>query len=240
MAKRRFGRIPSPHDPRDYNIRNFIPKGAMLEPLASKKWDFPMEALDQGETTHCVGFSMADFGINYPTFTLYENEDGHEFYYKCKEVDGNPNSEEGSYIRSAAKVLKDIGAIEGYAFATKLEAIKWWLLNKGPIIAGTLWTEGMMEPDENNVIETTGEILGGHAYVLNEWREDDYIGIQNSWGPSWGDNGKAYIKAEEFIAIFPYEGEALAAVELEDYCKKKCCLVELLEKVVEFFKTALQ
>ena len=142
-----LGRKPSPFDERDYNLESYIPKEALKKRLMPevlyKKWDFPTESLDQGSTPHCVGYSMASFGINSPVNTMYTNEDGHRFYYLCKEKDGEPGEENGSYIRSAAKVLKDEGRINAYAFAYNMDSIKWWMINKGPMIAGTIWTEGM-------------------------------------------------------------------------------------------------
>ncbi len=225
-----FGRKPSPLDMRDYNLRNYMPKKTKLEVIGSKKWDFWGEPLDQGSTPHCVGFSMANFGINLPVHTPYLDDDGHKFYYKCKIVDEEPNEENGSYIRSAAKVLKSEGIISTYAFAFDIYAIKWWILNKSPMIVGTIWTEEMLNPKADNTISTSGGILGGHAYLLNEWRDDDYIGIQNSWGSAWGVNGKAYIKASDFEKIFKYDGEAMTAVEIDGHTMKRPCPLEELFK----------
>ena len=197
---RQFGRIPSPIDDRDWSLKDFIPPHFRIAQDA--KWDFPCTPLDQENSSHCVGFSMAHFGINLPTWTVYSKEDAHDFYYKCKIVDGEPGAENGSTIRSAAKVLQDVGAIDNYAFAREVESIRWWILNKGPLIVGTLWTEGMMTPDENNMLDISGFILGGHAYLINEWTKDGRVGIKNSWGPKWGDNGKAYITVEDFRRLF--------------------------------------
>ncbi len=211
-----FGRIPSPYDSRDYELKTFIHKTVESEQKTEQCWEFPLEPLDQYDQPHCVGFSMADFGINYPTPTKYTNKDGHNFYYLCKIKDGQPNMENGSDIRSAAKVLVDLNIIQGYAWAKTIEEVKWWLLNKGPLIVGTDWTEGMDTPDENNVIHLTGNVLGGHAYLINEWTKDNYIGIQNSWDGRWGKKGKAYISAKDFEKLLKrWGGEALTAVEIE-------------------------
>lgn len=59
----RLGRIKSPFDARDYNLRNFIPRGLPEVIIKERIWEFPHEPLDQAETNHCVGFSMASFGI---------------------------------------------------------------------------------------------------------------------------------------------------------------------------------
>ncbi len=211
-----FGRLQSEYDERDYDLNEYIPSGVFrLSPVTAKSWAFTSPPLDQENMPHCVGFSMANFGINEPLRTPYKNEDAHNFYYLCKEIDGRPRIEEGSTMRSAAKALRKLGKIESYAFARDLETIKWWLLNRGPIIVGTLWTEGMLRPDSSNIIKPTGTSLGGHAYLLNEWTSTGYIGIQNSWGKRWGINGKAYIHSDDFIKIFARGGEAITVVEVE-------------------------
>jgi hypothetical protein len=241
-VERRFGRIPSPPDPRDFHLTSFVP--ITLEPSPKERvWDYPAEkTLDQKNSTHCVGFSMANFGINLPTYTPYTNEDAHDFYYKCKIIDGNPGSEEGSTLRSASKVLRNVGAIDGYAFAYDLDTIKWWLLNRGPVIAGTIWTNEMNYPDEDGIIGIGGQPLGGHAYLLTEWTEDGYIGIRNSWGDDWGKKGMAYIKAEDFAEIFKNYGEAVTAVELQEYAQTQepkwlRAIKEFIKKILIHFTT---
>lgn len=229
-----LGRNPSPFDERDYNLRSFIPIRKYDVELTERLWDFAHEPLDQKDTPHCVGFSGASWGVNEPCHTEFFNEDGHRFYYECKVVEGQPNEENGAYVRSIGKVLKANGHLDAYAFAPDMATIKYWLLYKGPIIAGTIWTQGMFTPDENNIIHPTGETVGGHAYLINEIKSNGYLGIQNSWGNTWGVNGKAYISSEDFEHLFLRGGEALAAVEIEkqpQQIKKKCWLIEFFRDV---------
>jgi hypothetical protein len=215
MPQFKFGRIPSPPDARDYRLSSFI-SPRKLDVTGTKVWDFLSGPLDQGDTPHCVGFAMANFGINLPIQTAYTNENGHAFYRKCKIVDGDPNGEDGSYLRSAAKVLKAMGIIESYAFAQSTDEISWWLLNKGPVMVGTNWTSGMCVADEDNIVRPTGDVAGGHAYLINDKAYNcdiDLYGIQNSWDGYWGINGKAYISIADFSILFRQGGEAIAAVE---------------------------
>lgn len=216
--QRQFGRRKSPLDERDYKLSSFIPKLAEASVIKEKNWKFIGKPLDQKETGHCCGFSMANFGINYPINSKYIDDDGHKFYYLCKVKDGEPGAENGSDIRTVAKVLVDLGIIQSYAFAQTIEEVKYWLLNKGCMIVGTDWYEGMSSPDENNIIHLTGQKIGGHAYLLSEVKiinGETYFGIQNSWDGYWGINGKAYILAKDFEKLLTrWGGEALAAVEI--------------------------
>lgn len=234
---RRFGRIPSSIDERDWQLEDFIPVKPLFRIGQEAKWDFPCTVLDQEETPHCVGFSMAHFGINLPTWTVYTKQEAHELYYKCKIVDGDPGAENGTTLRSAAKVLQDIGAINSYAFANDMDSIRWWLINRGPLIVGTIWSENMMTPDKDGKLDIGGFVLGGHAYLINEWRKDGYIGIKNSWGPNWGVGGKAYVSAEDFELLFLYGGEVLAAVENENYKVQRIgWFAQLIKRILEWLK----
>ena len=223
-----LGRVKSTFDENDFNLKDFIPASAPISLVKESKWEFPHDSLDQGDTPHCTGFSRASYGINYPVHVDYTDADGHRFYYQNKIIDGQPNAENGSSIRSIAKALKADNRIEAYAFAPDMALVKWWLLNRGPMIAGTIWLSGMFEPKPDNTLSIEGDIVGGHAYLLNEWRIDNYIGIQNSWGKSWGLNGKAYISAVDFEKLFNYNGEVMAAVELDNYNQKKECFLMML------------
>jgi hypothetical protein len=207
-----LGRNVSPKDERDYKLSAFIPK-YFGDLSGSKKWDFLAEPLNQGETPHCVGFGGADFGINLPIQDNYTNQDGHDFYYKCKIIDGEPNEETGSIVRSIAKVLQNEGRIKNYAFASSVDEVTYWLLNNGPMIVGTDWTDGMFKPDDKNIIHPSGQIAGGHCYLLNETTEDGMFHIQNSWG-AWGINGGAYISRLSFAMLLNGNGEAMTSVEL--------------------------
>jgi hypothetical protein len=207
-----YGRTDSPLDIRDYKLCNYMP--VKYDTTGSKNWAFLAEPLDQKQTNHCLGFAMANWGINLPIQDNFDNENGHDFYRRCKVVDGDPYGEDGTCIRSAAKVLRDMGLIKTFAFAYSVDEIAFWLLNRGPVIVGTQWTRGMEIPDAYNVIHPTGEVAGGHGYLLNEKTQDGLFGIQNSWDGFWGIKGKSYISMDDFSILFKSGGEAIAAVEV--------------------------
>ena len=233
-----LGRNESPPDPRDWDLQNFAEVGITEPevPITSRHHLFLSKSLDQGQTGHCVGFDAASFRINEPTYTPCTNEDGHDYYYMCKEFDGEPGDEGGSNLRSAAKTLQKIGAINNYAFARDFETIKWWLLNKGPLMFGTVWFTGMYKLNEMNTAYPTGIVDGGHAWLGNGI-DEEYVYGQNSWGENWGDNGAFRILIADFINIMSMGGEALAAVEVVNVSTKKLSLLEIIINfIISLFK----
>lgn len=205
-----LGRNVSTVDTRDYPLSAYI-RGVTA--VTEKIWDFTADALNQFETPHCGGFTMAHYGICHPMPSMYENKDGDNFYYRCKDTDLEPGLENGTSCRSMAVTGKKLGMWSAYAFATSMSEIDYWLLNEGSLMVGTSWTMDMFLPDKDNVIHPTGNIAGGHAWLLNGKIPGFKHGI-TSWGPDFGLNGGFWIPDNEFEALFHQQGEAIAAVEV--------------------------
>jgi hypothetical protein len=181
---------------------------------AATSWADNEPVLDQGQTPHCVGFGGAQWGNTLPVDDKFSNADGDRIYYACKVVDGEPGAEDGSDVRSLAKVLQQEGRLSSYAFGSVPTAVQ-WLLTKGPVIFGTDWTNDMFTPDADGLVHPTGGVAGGHCYV--GYGYDPATGrilCLNSWGSSWGANGRFSVLETEFTQLFASNGEALAAVEL--------------------------
>lgn len=96
-------------------------------------------------------------------------------------------------VRSA-----EVRKIESYYRITSLNEIKYTLMNVGPILivvpsfGSTYWDRktGVMKQGERNT--------GHHAMVIIGWRNNNELIIQNSWGATWGDNGRGYITYGEY------------------------------------------
>lgn len=208
-----LGRIPSPFDHRDYLLADYLLRKVEAVPT-HKLWHYPYKPLDQGQTPHCVGFGIAAFGNSLPVTDNYHNTDGDAFYYDCKEVDREPKAEDGSTVRSAAKVMQAKGLISKYAFAHTMTEVRYWLLTQGPMLAGTVWTNDMFMPDAQGFVTPTGGVAGGHCWLLEGVKDDYYYG-RCSWG-EWGlkNGGMFLIKEKDLARLFRHGGEILAAVEL--------------------------
>ena len=178
-------------------------------------WDNPRAILDQEDTNHCVGFSGVQWGNTSPINDNYINRDGHVLYYECKVLDGEPNEENGSTMRSQAKALKARGRLSVYAFATSIDEAIEWIKLKGPVLVGTDWFDDMFNPDSNGLISVGGSLAGGHAYLCNGYDADkDELLYINSWGTNWANGGHFRMSVSDAKYLHNLEGEILVAVEL--------------------------
>lgn len=171
--------------------------------------------LDQGQTPHCVGFTGADWMNALPVDDHVNAPMGHDLYYACKVKDGEPGQENGSDIRSLMKVLKDRGRLNTYAAAAGIEEVTRFVCLQGPVCWGIGWTESMFTPDERGLVEPKGPDVGGHAFIEYGYdpETDEHL-LLNSWGPSWGINGRFRMRGVDLAERLANGGEAWAAVEL--------------------------
>lgn len=118
-----------------------------------------------------------------------------------------PPTDTGSDGLTVAKVLQGRGLISGYQHATSLEAVLTALASK-PVIVGTEWRTNMFEPQEDGKLDINGNVEGGHEYVLDEVDvANKRVWMHNSWGDSWGIEGRAYFTWDDFGKLMAADGD---------------------------------
>ena len=137
-------------------------------------------------------------------------------YHSAQRIDEWPGeSYDGTSVRAGAKVLQENSIISNYHWATNVDVIVRAILTTGPVVVGTRWYSGMSHPGADNVMEVTGSVLGGHAYVLNGCNTKKRLfRMKNSWGRGWGKNGRAWISFADMGILISQNGEACLATEM--------------------------
>lgn len=183
-------------------------------PPPARVWDDPIQ-LDQGQTGHCVGFGWAGWGDCAPVQDRFMNADAHAIYYEAKVIDGQPRQENGSSVRSGAKAMVNRKRLGAYVFATNVDEVKQWVLTHGPVVCGTDWTQDMFNPDPDGTVHPTGRVAGGHCYLMLGYDQGgDAFTFENSWGPTWGLQGRFRMHSADFATLLAQQGEACAGLEL--------------------------
>jgi hypothetical protein len=207
-AKRLFGRLVS-KDARDKRFR--ISRMRAKAPRGRRVWKSSW-AGDQAATPQCVGFAWSHWLNSQPIKQFIQPSGIYQYAQHVDQWDGT--SYDGTSVRAGAKVLQDLGFIESYRWGWTQEDVSQAILNLGPVVIGSDWYEGMMQADENGLIRPTGEILGGHAYLVYgcDTKKGLFM-IKNSWGSSWGRNGMAFMEGADLDDLLASDGEACIGIE---------------------------
>jgi len=204
-----------------YQIRSLLPK--QLPGIDYKYWWPSGWWGNQGSFPHCVAYSWAHWLAEGPITQKDSRKNGKEpidttyLYTEAQKIDQWPGQDyNGTSVRAGASILKKNGYISAYNWAWDIDTTINALLTLGPVVVGTLWKRDMFFPNEKGIITATGDILGGHAYLLDGVNvKKKIIRIKNSWGREWGRNGFAYISFEDMGKLISEQGEVCLATEVD-------------------------
>jgi C1A family cysteine protease len=185
--------------------------------------------LDQGSTSTCVVHACDKYLTTRPIYNLgwASLKERTKVYKEVQKLDEWPGEDyDGTSVRAMMKWLKDHGYITEYKWAFDCETVVNHVLAFGPLEMGTIWDEGMSQPDRYGYIAPNRDDSDdeGHAWtIVGADRERIHrptgrvgaVRMINSWGTGWGDNGRAWITFEDLDRLIKAEGEAAVAMEIK-------------------------
>lgn len=194
------------------------PRGAAT--FTAVKYTGTAPILDQGNLGACTGYSSTALlsYIEPGNPELPDTPEGWDALAKSvyslgTQLDNVPGSyppdDTGSTGIGVAKALQQKDFVSGYKHITSAAGLA-TALATGPVIVGTNWYESMFEPDSKGRVTVSkfSGLAGGHEYVLDEVTSDGYFGFRNSWGESFGVEGRFYIKQADFLKLLADDGDA--------------------------------
>lgn len=202
--------------------------GIVVSPTAAPKtvlWSHHAPVLDQGQVGSCTGNALAQL-INTDKFAnsrlkhagFLTETDALALYSQATRLDNIPGSYPPSDTGSSGLAVAKAGVAQGYlssykhAFGFDQLLIA---LQSQPVIVGTEWTAAMEDPNSRGFIRPTGQVVGGHEYlVLGADVAGQFITILNSWSDQWGVKGRAYIRFADFRSLLAAQGDVTVPIGL--------------------------
>jgi hypothetical protein len=208
------------HDPRS---RDFPAMVAAAKPK-TVIWEHHATVLDQGSLGSCTGNALTQWlntdyarGYEFDGLRAPLSEDtAIKLYSTATKMDAFPGTwppeDTGSSGLAVCKAGVFRGLLTGYRHVFSFTAML-MALQHSPVIVGTRWTEGMYRPDRDNIIRPTGEVVGGHEYlILGADIEHQQIIMLNSWSAAWGIDGRARIPFDSFRGLLSASGDVTVPV----------------------------
>lgn len=203
-----FGRIPSFDEAsRGWPLAAHLPKGLPAHPVLWKR----VGVFDQGDTNACTGMATAGMIVSEPNSTPADPVGIYGQATRLDDVDGEyPPDDTGSTVLGAMKAARAEGLIKTYRWGFGLTDLIDALAHLGPCVIGIAWADSMMEPDHDGLVylAAQSEPAGGHAIeVIGVDPEKKQVRMVNSWGTSWGQNGRCSLAFDDLDKLLHDEGE---------------------------------
>ena len=159
---------------------------------------------DQGQKPYCAAYSATSWleGVLWRVTGNKKEIDPSPLYAEAKRLDGDPIGD-GTTLEAVMQAILNRGYFPGGKvktfgggwfgndFHSALEAVKMAIFRYGGCIIGCDIDTSWYTP-KKGVVRGGGQSLGGHAVTAAGYDEGGIV-IVNSWGESWGRDGKAYL-----------------------------------------------
>jgi papain like protease len=207
------------HDERSRAHPVLAPLAYPLRTLAHRSYGLPLDQIDLGSCTgNAAAGAINTVPCHYTGERVLDEHDAVGLYSLATKLDEfagtYPPNDTGSSGLAAAKAAQQLGYITQYRHAfTMAQALA--ALQLGPVITGTNWTDDMFTPTAQGFVHPTGQVAGGHEYLVRGYvaAKRPYILCMNSWGAGWGPlGGKFKMFVDEWEQLLAADGDVTVLV----------------------------
>jgi hypothetical protein len=189
--------------------------------VTTKMWTIPESepVIDQGPDGACVGFGVTNelrfepvaipgLDAKWAKETIYWGAQ-HADEWPGGSYPGAAPQYEGTSVLAGVKTAVGLGYYTQYRWAFSEDDLALTIGQIGPAVIGVPWYSGMFQPNSRGYLNLTGTIQGGHCVLVIgvDVRASNYT-IYNSWGPTWGDRGRAKLRRQDMRRLLTQGGEA--------------------------------
>lgn len=213
-----LGRAGVNHDPRNLNFRALTKPPPRRQPAAAGQVWPTRTVFDQGNSPRCTTEAAIGLLRTSPyakDFTERANYDDpaerQAAYLDWQRYDPwYPAVHDGSSSDAPFRGLRAAGVIPGWHWLFGEAEVREWLTLYSACVLGIKWSMGMFYPDpKTGYLNVTGEIVGGHEILAVQYsKARDAYRLLNSWGPGWGQHGRAWMRAADLRAKLADDGDA--------------------------------
>lgn len=195
--------------------------------ISSVTWERYIPILDQGNVGSCTGNAMTGALGTGPLYralpaghpVLDENE-ALKLYSEAETIDGDgpyPPNDNGSTGPSVATAAGDDGLIAGFSHYADLNSTL-LALQDGPVILGVNWYSSFDTPMPDGTVSISADayVRGGHEVLARSVdAAAQVIGLDNSWGTSYGVNGSFRMSYATLERLLSEQGDTTAPQPLK-------------------------
>jgi hypothetical protein len=204
---------------RGFPVRALLPREVVRRKTI---WELPNNfPLDQGEEGACVGFGFSGELAAAPVVIPTDNQFAFDLYARAQAEDQKMGNvwDEGASMLAGAKACKLAGHVSSYRWAFGVDDVIDTLCAVGPVVIGIDWYSGMYDTTTDGLVQVFGDVVGGHCILLTGfWPAHpawgDVVLWENSWGLSYGVNGRGFIRVADLQRLLSAQGEACVLVDV--------------------------
>lgn len=191
--------------------RDVHPESELLGKAERTKHWTVVKGLDQGADGACVGFGTGGFcGATPLKQPGVNNQFCLDLYHLDQTLDEWPGTDyDGTSLTAGMKGLQKQKRVSTYLWLKGASQLALAIGYLSPVPIAINWRADMMDVDAVGFIHATGDNVGGHCILVSGYDAKTRVfELSQSWGESWGRDGKCFLSFDDMETLLADDGQA--------------------------------